>query len=311
MASEERHYDVIVIGSGPSGRTVAQRLAKNSFSVALVEDELVGGDCAYWACIPSKALLRPPEALTEAREVNGSRQAAQGQTKMLQEGGVDIVRGQGKLDGPRRVIVVSNNNNNGYTGSDYSDSITSNSSAITKVLLADHAVVLSTGSSPVIPSRIQGLVEARPWTSRNATSSKKAPRSLAIIGDGAVACEMAHAWWALGTTEVIIISKHKRILDKYEPMVSDRLAEAFKQRGISIHNNVNVREVKRINSSNSKEENGSSVQVILDDGNTTITAEELLVAVGRKPKTDKLGLETVGLKPGNWLERWRVAICSW
>jgi pyruvate/2-oxoglutarate dehydrogenase complex dihydrolipoamide dehydrogenase (E3) component len=324
MASEERHYDVIVIGSGPSGRSVAQRLAKNSFSVALVEDELVGGDCAYWACIPSKALLRPPEALTEAREVNGSRQAAQGQlsvestltrrdafvdnwkddnmTKMLQEGGVDIVRGQGKLDGPRRVIVVSNNNNNGYTGSDYSDSITSNSSAITKVLLADHAVVLSTGSSPVIPSRIQGLVEARPWTSRNATSSKKAPRSLAIIGDGAVACEMAHAWWALGTTEVIIISKHKRILDKYEPMVSDRLAEAFKQRGISIHNNVNVREVKRINSSNSKEENGSSVQVILDDGNTTITAEELLVAVGRKPKTDKLGLETVGLKPGDWLD---------
>src|SRR5205807_1902861 len=107
-------------------------------------------------------------------------------------GGVDIVRGQGRLDGLRRVIVVSNNNNNGYTGSDNSDS-SSNSSAITKVLVANHAVVLSTGSSAVIPSEIQGLVYARPWTSRNATSSKKAPRSLAIIGDGAVACEMAHA----------------------------------------------------------------------------------------------------------------------
>ncbi len=115
MASEERHYDVVVIGSGPSGRTVAQRLAKNSFAIALVENELVGWDCAYWSCIPSKALLRPPEALTEAREVNGSRQAAQGQlsvestltrrdtfvgnwndddnlTKMLQEGGVEIMR---------------------------------------------------------------------------------------------------------------------------------------------------------------------------------------------------------------------------
>ena len=124
MVSEERHYDAVVLGSGPSGRTVAQRLAKNSFSVALVENELVGGDCAYWACIPSKALLRPPEALTEAKEVDGSRQAAQGplgvesvltrrdrfvdhwndnnMTKALQESGVDIIRGQGKLDGPRR-----------------------------------------------------------------------------------------------------------------------------------------------------------------------------------------------------------------
>jgi hypothetical protein len=121
MASEDRNYDAVVLGSGPSGRTVSLRLAKNSFSVALVENELVGGDCAYWACIPSKALLRPPEALTEANEVDGSRQAAQGQlgvesvltrrerfvdhwnddnmTKTLEEGGVDIIRGQGKLDG--------------------------------------------------------------------------------------------------------------------------------------------------------------------------------------------------------------------
>jgi pyruvate/2-oxoglutarate dehydrogenase complex dihydrolipoamide dehydrogenase (E3) component len=325
MASEERHYDAVVLGSGPSGRTVSLRLAKNSFSVALVENELVGGDCAYWACIPSKALLRPPEALTEAREVDGSRQAAQGPlsvestltrrdtfvdhwnddnlTKMLQEGGVDIIRGQGKLDGPRRVIVVvsnNNNNNNGYTGSDNSGS-NSNSSAITKMLVANHVVVLSTGSSAVIPSQIQGLVEARPWTSRNATSAKKAPHSLAIIGDGAVACEMAHAWWALGTTEVSIISRNKRILNKYEPFVGDRLAQAFKQRGISIHNNVNVRQVKRINSTSKQENGGGSVQIMLDNGNT-ITAEELLVAVGRKPNTDKLGLETVGLKPGDWLD---------
>src|SRR5215475_5719024 len=143
MASEEHRYDAIVIGSGPSGRTAAQRLAKNSFSVALVENELVGGDCAYWACIPSKALLRPPEALTEAKEVDGSRQAAQGllsvestltrrdrfvdhwnddnMTKELQEGGVDIIRGRGKLDGPRRVIVVWNNSN-GDEDRDNSDS---------------------------------------------------------------------------------------------------------------------------------------------------------------------------------------------
>ena len=204
-----------------------------------------------------------------------------------------------------------------------------------------------------IPSQIKGLVEAHPWTSRNATSAKKAPRSLAIIGDGAVACEMAHAWWALGTKAVTILSKNRRILDKYEPLVADRLAEVFKQWGVSIHNNVNVKEVKRIinrgpskqennrrildkyeplvadrlaevfkqrgvsihnnvnvkevkrviNSRTSKQENngGGSVQIILDYGNT-ISAEELLVAVGRKPNTDKLGLETVGLRPGDWLD---------
>jgi pyruvate/2-oxoglutarate dehydrogenase complex dihydrolipoamide dehydrogenase (E3) component len=113
-----------------------------------------------------------------------------------------------------------------------------------------------------------------------------------------VACEMAHAWRALGTTEVIILSRNKRILNKYEPFVGDRLAQAFKQRGISIHNNANVSEVERVNRT-SKQGNGSTVQIMLDDGNI-ITAEELLVAVGRKPNTDKLGLETVGLKPGDW-----------
>jgi dihydrolipoamide dehydrogenase len=322
MASEDRNYDAVVIGSGPSGRTVSLRLARNSFSVALVENELVGGDCAYWACIPSKALLRPPEALTEAKEVDGSRQAAQGQlgvesvltrrdrfvdhwndenmTKMLEEGGVDIIRGQGKLDGTRRVIVVSNNNSSSTSSNSNKNDSYSFSSKIKMVLVANHAVILSTGSRAAIPSQIQGLEEAHPWTSRNATSAKKPPHSLAIIGDGAVACEMAHAWRALGTTEVSILSRNKRILNKYEPFVGDRLAQAFKQRGIFIHNNVNVREVKRVNST-SKQGNGSTVQIMLDDGNN-IPAEELLVAVGRKPNTDKLGLETVGLKPGDWLD---------
>ncbi len=218
---------------------------------------------------------------------------------MLQEGGVDIIRGQGKLDGLKRVIVVSNNSNNAYTNSNNGDS-NIDSSDLTKVLVANHVVVLSTGSSTLIPSQIKGLVDASPWTSRNATSAKKAPSSLAIIGDGAVACEMAYAWYSLGSREFTIISRHKRILDKYELMISDRLAEAFKQRGMSIYNNVNVREVKRIKN-NIKQENGGSVQIMLDDGSTVIT-EELLVSVGRKPNTDKLGLETVGLKPGDWLE---------
>jgi pyruvate/2-oxoglutarate dehydrogenase complex dihydrolipoamide dehydrogenase (E3) component len=113
-----------------------------------------------------------------------------------------------------------------------------------------------------------------------------------------------HMHGGLLALEVIVLSRNRRILDKYEPLVGDRLAEVFKQRGISIHNNVNVKEVKRIiNSSTSKQENngGRSVQIILDDANT-ISAEELLVAVGRKSNTDKLGLETVGLRPGDWLD---------
>jgi pyruvate/2-oxoglutarate dehydrogenase complex dihydrolipoamide dehydrogenase (E3) component len=315
---EERYYDVVVIGSGPSGRTISLRLAKNAFSVALVESELVGGDCHYWACIPSKAMLRPPEALTEAQKVEGSRQATRGLlsvesvltrrdmfvddwndgklTNMLEKGGIDIVRGQGKLYGPMRVLITSYNDGGGNATSN-----SSNSSSTSSILLvANHAVVLSTGSSAVIPSQVKGLVESRPWTSRNATSSKKAPNSLAIMGDGAVACEMAHAWWALGSKVITIISRHQGILNKYEPFVGDRLSEVFKQRGISIRNNVNIKEAKRIiDVSNS--ENGNSMQIKLDDGNN-ITAEELLVAVGRKPNTDNLGLEAIGLKSGDWLE---------
>ena len=315
IASKERNYDVVVVGSGPSGRTVSLRLAKNHFSVALVESELVGGDCAYWACIPSKAMLRPPEALTEARQVEGSKQATQGPLSVksaltrrdafvdgwndsklaneLKKSGIDIIRGQGKLDGPLHVIVTSNNGGNGTNSSNSNGSIAKSS------LVANHAVVLCTGSSAVIPSQIQGLAQVRPWTSRNATSAKKAPRSLATIGDGAVACEMAHAWWALGTKEITIISRNKRILNKYEPFVGDRLTEVFQERGISVRNNVNVKQVDRI-SDISSQQNGGSIQIRLDDGNS-ITSEELLVAVGRRPNTDNLGIETVDLIPGDWL----------
>jgi len=140
------------------------------------------------------------------------------------------------------------------------------------------------------------LTEVNPWTNRNATGAKKAPSSLAIMGDGAVGCEMAHAWWSLGT-KVTIISKHDRILNKFEPFVGERLVEVFKHRGISVRTNVNVKEVERPN----HKQDHPPLNIKLDD-DTTITADELLVAVGRTPNTDKLGLEAVGLKPGNWLQ---------
>lgn len=159
-------------------------------------------------------------------------------------------------------------------------------------MVARHAVVLCTGSSAIIPA-VPGLVQARPWTGRNATSAKNPPHNLAIMGDGPVACEMADAWCALGT-KVTILSRHERILNKYEPFVSEFLATAFQRRGISIRSNVNIKEVERIDSQ-------SPIQIMLDDGSDMV-ADELLVAVGRKPNTEDLGLETVGLKPRQWLD---------
>jgi pyruvate/2-oxoglutarate dehydrogenase complex dihydrolipoamide dehydrogenase (E3) component len=168
MASEHI-YDVVVIGSGPSGQVVSFRLTKTGLSVALVENELVGGECHFWACIPSKALLRPPEVVTEASEVEGAKQAVHGMLSAesvlsrrnkfvdqwddgkekgaLEEAGVAIVRGQGRLDGPRRIIVGSKNDDN-------KDIVT---------LVANQAVVLSTGSRATIP-KVKGLTEAQPWT---------------------------------------------------------------------------------------------------------------------------------------------------
>lgn len=300
--SQENDYDIVVIGSGPGGRSVSVRSVKNGFSVALLDSELVGGDCAYWACIPSKALLRPPEALAEARQVEGARQAVVGdlgvesvlarrdafvnhwndakEAKSLADKGVvHILHGHGRLNGRRRVEVTSPSGNN-------------------YVLTARHAVVLATGSSPAISDDVPGLVEAKPWTSRDATSAKKVPQRLAIMGDGPVACEMADAWSALGA-KATILSRNKRILDRYEPFVGEQLAAAFTKRGISIRTKVNITRVKRDSSSNNNTK--PPIEIELDDG-TTMDADELLVAVGRKPNTGDIGLGTVGLKPHQWLD---------
>jgi pyruvate/2-oxoglutarate dehydrogenase complex dihydrolipoamide dehydrogenase (E3) component len=167
----------------------------------------------------------------------------------LEKAGVAIVRGQGHLGGPRRVIISSKNDSKNNT----------------KTLVAKQAVVLSTGSRATIP---KGLTEAQPWTNRDATGAKITPTSLAIMGDGAVACEMAHAWWSL-ETKVTIVSKHDRILNKYEPFVGERLMEVFKHRGISVRTNVNVKEVERPNHM----QDHPPLNIKLDDG-TTITADE-------------------------------------
>jgi pyruvate/2-oxoglutarate dehydrogenase complex dihydrolipoamide dehydrogenase (E3) component len=293
MAAKE--YDVVVIGAGPTGENVADRAVKGGLRVVIVEADLVGGECSYWACIPSKALLRPLQALAAAQSVAGAREAIigrldvaqvlarrdsftahwndKGQTDWLSGAKIDLVRGYGRLDGERKVIVTQKDGS-------------------TVDLVARHAVAVCTGTGAAIPAT-PGLAEAKPWTSREATSGRKAPNRLAILGGGVVACEMATAWSRLGSQELTIIQRGPRLIPNCEPFAGSMLRNAFERQGITVLTGTTVRHVER---------NGDgTVHLSLDSGKT-IVGDEVLVATGRRPQTDNLGLETVGLKPGSWLE---------
>lgn len=289
-------YDVIVIGAGPTGENVAERVVKGGLSAVIVEAELVGGECTYWACMPSKALLRSPQAVEEARAVNGARQAVTGsldvpavlarrdafadhwhdddQVRWLQKASIDFRRGWGRLAGEKRVEVTATDGQ-------------------VTALLARHAVVICTGTSAAIPP-INGLAEAHPWTSREATTAQQAPAALAVIGGGVVACEMATAWRALGSLEVTVVERGPTLLAKYEPFVGEHIAAAFGKRGIDVRTRVNVTQVHRPAAH-------APVRLTLDDG-TSVQGDEVLVATGRRPRTDDIGLESVGLKSGSWID---------
>lgn len=290
--TENRQYDVIVIGAGSTGENVADRAVKGGLSAVIVEVELVGGECSYWACMPSKALLRPMSALRAAQRVGGAREAVtgdldvaavlarrdnftsnwddSGQVGWIGKAKIDLVRGQGRLAGERQVVVLT------------SDGPVS--------LLANHAVVVATGSAPVIPP-VPGLAEARPWTTRDATSTKEVPRRLAVLGGGVAGCELAQAFDSLGS-DVTVLEVGERLLAASEPFAGKIVAESMKDTGIDVRTGVAVRGVDRTSS--------GAVVVTLDDGQ--IVVDEMLVAAGRKARTDDIGLETVGLQPGSWLD---------
>ena len=288
-------YDVIVIGAGPIGENVADRAIKGGLTAAIVESELVGGECSYWACIPSKALLRPGLALEDARNVEGAREAItgklnapgvfkrrdsfvsnwndSGQVKWLDHARIDLIRGHGRLAGERKVVVT------GKEGAQTN-------------LTARHAVVVCTGSRALIPD-VPGLAEARPWTNREAVSARSVPRRLVILGGGVIAVEMATLWKQLGTAEITIIERGARLIPRYEPFVSDLLRISFEQRGITVLTGMTVRSVDR--------QHDGVVRLSLSNGET-LFANEVLAATGRLPRTQDIGLESVGLKPGSWLE---------
>ncbi|CAL9351848.1 Mercuric reductase [Streptomyces sp. enrichment culture] len=291
--TEPNVYDVVVIGAGPVGENVADRTRAAGLTTAIVESELVGGECSYWACMPSKALLRPVIARADARRTPGLSQAVRGpldasavlahrdyytsdwkddgQVRWIEGIGADLYRGRGRLAGPRTVEV---------TGPD----------GERRVLTARHAVAVCTGSRAALPP-LPGLADVRPWTSREATSAQRVPGRLIVVGGGVVAVEMATAWQALGA-RVTVLVRGGGLLERMEPFAGELVAEALTEAGADVRTGTSVKSVSR--------ENGTVVAVT-DDGDR-IEADEILFATGRAPRTDDLGLETVGLEPGSWLE---------
>jgi dihydrolipoamide dehydrogenase len=279
-------YDVLVIGAGPAGENVADRAVKKGLTAAIIESELAGGECSYWACMPSKALLRPVAAVDEARHVEGARGATldpagvldrrdgfashwkdDGQVKWLSGAHIDLYRGHGRLTGPRTVS----------TGQ--------------AELRARHAVAVATGSDALIPP-VPGLAEAKPWTSREATSAGEAPKRLAVIGGGVVGCEMATAWQALGS-QVTLIARG-RLLAGTEEFAGQLVADGLRRAGVDVRAGASATAVHRAGQ-------GGPVTLELDDG-SAVEADEVLAATGRTPRSHDIGLDSVGLEPGSWLD---------
>ncbi|MEV4352337.1 NAD(P)/FAD-dependent oxidoreductase [Actinoplanes sp. NPDC049596] len=287
-----RSFDVVVVGAGPGGEVAAGKLAEAGLSVAIVEGDKVGGECSFYACIPSKALLRPGELVAEAHWTAGvvtgpldvpavldHRDDLIGhlddgyQVPWLTERGITLIRGWGRLAGEKRVAVGD------------------------EILEARRAVILAGGTRAARPD-IDGLAEARPWTNREATTAGAIPESLVVLGGGVVGAELTQAYSSLGARVTLIVGD-RGLLPREEDFAGEQVGAYLKEQGVDVRAGVTATSVRR---------DEREVTVSLSDG-TRVTAAEILVATGRVPQAAELGLDRPGFVEVD--ERMRVPGSDW
>ena len=301
-AMTEREFDVVVLGGGAVGENAADRASRTGLSVALVEEALVGGECSYWACMPSKALLRPGDVVQQTRGTPGVGDVGEldvhavlvrrdevthhwddaGQVEWAEGAGLTVLRGHARFTGARTLRLEQVDGE--------------------LDLRARHAVVVATGSTAVVPP-VRGLADVRPWTSREATSAHEVPERLAVIGGGVVAVEMATAYADLGSAVTVLV-RGERLLKRAEPFAGAAVARALAQHGVRVVLGAEVTSARR---------EPGGVQLVVRhhhvegvrtrDGSSgtrpeDLIVDEVLVATGRRPSTGDLGLESIGLEPG-------------